>query len=332
MKILVTGGMGYIGSNTVVELLKNNYEVVIIDNLVNSNIEVLEKIKNITKKEVKFYEEDLRNKEKLTEIFQREKIDFVIHFAGLKAVGESVAKPLLYYDNNLISTLVLLEVMKEENVKNIVFSSSATVYGDPKYLPIDENHPLSTTNPYGTTKLFIEQILEDVYKADNDMNIVILRYFNPVGSDKMHLLGENPNRIPNNLVPYIVKVATKKLESLNVFGNDYDTVDGSGVRDYIHVIDLAIGHVKAIEYMKNNKGILKVNLGTGKGNSVLELIEKFEKVNKVKIPYKIVERRKGDIATCYADTKKAKELLDFTTTYNIEDMLQDAYLAELNNK
>ena len=222
--------------------------------------------------------------------------------------------------------------MKEENVKNIVFSSSATVYGDPKYLPIDEKHPLSTTNPYGTTKLFIEQILEDVYKADNDMNIVILRYFNPVGSDKMHLLGENPNGIPNNLVPYIVKVATKKLESLNVFGNDYDTVDGIGVRDYIHVIDLDIGHVKAIEYMKNNKGILKVNLGTGKGNSVLELIKKFEKVNKVKIPYKIVERRKGDIATCYADTKKAKELLDFTTTYNIEDMLQDAYLAELNNK
>lgn len=328
MKILVTGGLGYIGSHTVVELLNRNYEVLVVDNLSNSKIEVLDKIDKICGKKPDFYEVDLRNKKDLEEVFKNNKIEFVIHFAGLKAVGESVKEPLKYYDNNINGTLVLLELMNKYNVKNIIFSSSATVYGKPEYLPIDEKHPLSTTNPYGATKLFIEEILRDLYKSDNSFNICILRYFNPVGSHESHLLGEDPNGIPNNLVPYVVKVATKKLDKLSIFGDDYDTKDGTGVRDYIHVVDLAIGHVKSLEYMIKNKGIVTLNLGTGKGSSVLELVKTFEKVNKIKVPYVITERRDGDIGTCYADPSLAEKLLGWKAEKNLEDMLKDAYIFE----
>lgn len=328
MKILVTGGLGYIGSHTVVELLNRNYEVLVVDNLSNSKIEVLDKIDKICGKKPDFYEVDLRNKKDLEEVFKNNKIEFVIHFAGLKAVGESVKEPLKYYDNNINGTLVLLELMNKHNVKNIIFSSSATVYGKPEYLPIDEKHPLSTTNPYGATKLFIEEILRDLYKSDNSFNICILRYFNPVGSHESHLLGEDPNGIPNNLVPYVVKVATKKLDKLSIFGDDYDTKDGTGVRDYIHVVDLAIGHVKSLEYMINNKGIITLNLGTGKGSSVLELVKTFEKVNKIKVSYVITERRDGDIGTCYADPSLAEKLLGWKAEKNLEDMLKDAYIFE----
>ncbi len=328
MKILVTGGLGYIGSHTVVELLNRNYEVLVVDNLSNSKIEVLDKIDKICGKKPDFYEVDLRNKKDLEEVFKNNKIEFVIHFAGLKAVGESVKEPLKYYDNNINGTLVLLELMNKYNVKNIIFSSSATVYGKPEYLPIDEKHPLSTTNPYGATKLFIEEILRDLYKSDNSFNICILRYFNPVGSHESHLLGEDPNGIPNNLVPYVVKVATKKLDKLSIFGDDYDTKDGTGVRDYIHVVDLAIGHVKSLEYMINNKGIITLNLGTGKGSSVLELVKTFEKVNKIKVPYVITERRDGDIGTCYADPSLAEKLLGWKAEKNLEDMLKDSSIYE----
>ena len=323
MKILVTGGCGFIGSHTVVDLLNEGYEVVIVDNLVNSKIDVLDKIKKITNKDVTFYQYDLCDYEKLQEVFSKEKVDAVIHFAGLKAVGESVNKPLMYYENNLFSTINLLKAMKSYNVKKIVFSSSATVYGSPKSLPIKEDFPLSTTNPYGTTKLMIEQILTDLYKADNSFDITILRYFNPIGAHKSGLLGEDPNGIPNNLMPYIVKVATRELPILNVFGNDYETVDGTGVRDYIHVCDLSYGHVLAL---KNSKSGLKIyNLGTGHGTSVLELVKTFEKVNNVKVNYKIVERREGDIASCYASNDKAKEELGFSPKYNLEDMCRDSY-------
>ncbi len=323
MKILVTGGCGFIGSHTVVDLLNEGYEVVIVDNLYNSKIDVLDKIKKITNKDVTFYQYDLCDYEKLQEVFSKEKVDAVIHFAGLKAVGESVNKPLMYYENNLFSTINLLKAMKSYNVKKIVFSSSATVYGSPKSLPIKEDFPLSTTNPYGTTKLMIEQILTDLYKADNSFDITILRYFNPIGAHKSGLLGEDPNGIPNNLMPYIVKVATRELPILNVFGNDYETVDGTGVRDYIHVCDLSYGHVLAL---KNSKSGLKIyNLGTGHGTSVLELVKTFEKVNNVKVNYKIVERREGDIASCYASNDKAKEELGFSPKYNLEDMCRDSY-------
>ena len=321
--ILVTGGLGYIGSHTVVELLKNNYEVIVVDNLSNSKKEVLDKLKEITKKDIKLYISDLCDKKALREIFKKNKIDSVIHFAGFKAVGESVLKPLMYYRNNLDSTLTLLEVMEEFNCLKIIFSSSATVYGKPKSLPIREDFPLSTTNPYGTTKLFIEHILEDVYKSNPKWDITILRYFNPVGAHKSGLIGEDPNGIPNNLMPYIVKVATKELPCLKIFGNDYQTVDGTGVRDYIHVVDLAHGHVLAL---KNPKDGLKIyNLGTGCGTSVLELVDTFEKVNQVSIPREIVERRPGDIDACFALCDKAKEELGFVTQYNIEDMCKDAY-------
>ncbi len=330
MKVLVTGGLGYIGSHTVVDLLNENYEVVIIDNLVNSKIDVLDKIKKITGKDVTFYEYDLCEKEKIEDVFKKEDIKAVIHFAGLKAVGESVLKPLMYYKNNLMSTINLLEVMKDFNVKKIVFSSSATVYGEPKSLPIYEDFPLSTTNPYGSTKLMIENILEDLYKSDNSFDITILRYFNPIGSHKSGLLGENPNGIPNNLMPYIVRVATGKLKILSIFGNDYDTVDGTGVRDYIHVLDLAHGHVLAL---KNPKTGLKIyNLGTGLGTSVLELVTTFEKVTGVKINKQFVERRKGDVAACYAAINKAKEELGFAPKYNISDMCQDSYNYVKKNK
>ncbi len=325
MNILVTGGLGFIGSHTCVELLNANYKVVIIDNLSNSNIDVLDKIEQITSKRPKFYKIDLCDKEKVREVFKENKIDAVIHFAGYKAVGESVNNPLKYYRNNLDSTLTLLEVMKEENCHNLIFSSSATVYGTPKKLPIKEDFPLSTTNPYGTTKLMIERILKDVSISDKEISIIVLRYFNPIGSHKSGLLGENPNGIPNNLMPYIVRVANKELPFLNVFGNDYDTKDGTGVRDYIHVIDLAKGHLKALEKSLNFKGIEYYNLGTGTGYSVLELVKTFEKVNNVKIPYKIVNRREGDIAECYADPTKAYKELGFKAEYDIEDMCKDSY-------
>ena len=325
MKILVTGGCGYIGSHTVVELLDENYEVVIVDNLCNSKKDVIDKIKTITGKDVKFYEEDVCDKKALQKIFEENKIDAVIHFAGLKAVGESVAEPLRYYRNNLDSTLTLLEVMAEHKCYKIVFSSSATVYGAPKSLPIKEDFPLHTTNPYGSTKLMIEQILKDLYIADSNWSIAILRYFNPIGAHASGLIGENPNGIPNNLMPYIIKVATKELPYLNVFGNNYDTKDGTGVRDYIHVVDLAKGHLKAIDKVIKDKGVDCYNLGTGKGYSVLEIVKTFEKVNNIKIDYKIAEARPGDIAACYADPTYAKDKLNWEATLDIKKMCEDSY-------
>ena len=325
MKILVTGGCGYIGSHTCCELLDNNYEVVIIDNLSNSKEDVIEKIKEITNKDVKFYKGDLCDKELVDKVFKKENIDAVIHFAGLKAVGESVKKPLLYYRNNLDSTLTLLEVMGKYNCKKLVFSSSATVYGNPKTLPIKEDFPLQTTNPYGSTKLYIEGILKDLYNSDNEWSIAVLRYFNPIGAHKSYLIGENPNDIPNNLMPYIVKVATKKLEQLSIFGNDYNTVDGKGVRDYINVDDLAIGHIKAIELINKEKGIDFYNLGTGHGYSVLEIVKTFEKINNIKVNYKITDRRPGDIDACYADCSYALKKLNFKATKTIEEMVRDSY-------
>lgn len=332
MKILVTGGTGYIGSHTAVELLNSNYEIIIVDNLSNSKIEVVDKIKQITGKDFKFYQIDLRDKDKLSNIFKENKIDAVIHFAGLKAVGESVKKPLLYYRNNLDSTLTLCEVMNEYNVKKLVFSSSATVYGSQKVLPIKETASLSTTNPYGSTKLFIEYILDDIYKSDNEWSIIKLRYFNPVGAHVSGIIGEDPNGIPNNLMPYISKVATKELPYLNIFGNDYNTKDGTGVRDYIHVVDLAKGHLKALEYINNNKGSIAVNLGTGVGYSVLDIVKSYEKVNNIEIPYKIVDRRDGDIEECYADPSKAYELLNWKTEKTLDDMVKSAYSYVINNK
>ena len=329
MKVLVTGGCGYIGSHTTVELLKDGVEVVIVDNLINSKRDVLDKIKKITNKSVTFYEIDLCDKEKLRDVFLKEEISSVIHFAGLKAVGESVEIPIRYYKNNLVSTLNLLECMQEFNVKKLVFSSSATVYGNPKTLPIKEDFPLSTTNPYGTTKLMIEEILKDLYHSDPTFDITILRYFNPIGADKSGLLGEDPNGIPNNLMPYILKVATNKLPILNIFGDDYNTIDGTGVRDYIHVLDLANGHVLSL---KNKKTGLKIyNLGTGHGTSVLELVKKFESVNNVKVNYQITKRREGDIDACYASIDKAHEELGFTPKYTIEDMCLDSYNFIKNN-
>ncbi len=325
MKILVTGGCGYIGSHTCCELLDHHYEVVVVDNLSNSKREVIDKIKQITGTEVSFYEGDVRDSSLMEKIFQEHQIDAVIHFAGLKAVGESVKKPIEYYRNNLDSTLTLLEVMRTYGCKNIVFSSSATVYGSPKELPIREDFPLSTTNPYGTTKLYIENILKDLYVSDPQWNIAILRYFNPIGAHKSGLIGENPNGTPNNLMPYILKVATKEYEKVNVFGQDYDTSDGTGVRDYIHVVDLAKGHIKAIEKVLAGGGIDYYNLGTGKGYSVLELISTFERVNHVKIPYQIVDRRPGDIAACYADVTKAYEQLGWKAELGLEEMCEDSY-------
>ncbi len=330
MKILVTGGCGFIGSHTCCELLDNNYEVVIIDNLCNSKRNVIDKIKKITGKDIAFYEEDVCNKEALKVIFEEHKIDAVVHFAGLKAVGESVAKPLMYYRNNLDSTLSLLEVMNEYNCKKIVFSSSATVYGTPESLPIKEDFPLSTTNPYGSTKLMIEDIMRDLYVSDNDWSIALLRYFNPIGAHKSGLIGENPNGIPNNLMPYIIKVATGELPELSVFGNDYDTPDGTGVRDYIHVVDLAKGHIKAIEKVLSTKEVDCYNLGTGKGYSVLDLVKTFEKVNDVKVNYRITDRRPGDIAACYADPAYALKKLGWKAEKDIEEMCCDSYNFIIN--
>lgn len=325
MKILVTGGTGYIGSHTCVELLNNNYEIVVIDNLSNSKIEVVDKIKKITGKDFKFYEGDVCDKELMNKIFDENDIDSAIHFAGYKAVGESVEKPLMYYRNNIDSTLTLLEAMKEHNCKKIVFSSSATVYLPPATLPINEDADLHTVNPYGRTKLMIEEILKDVYESDNEWDIVLLRYFNPIGAHESGLLGDDPNGIPNNLMPYIVKVANKELPCLNVFGNDYDTHDGTGVRDYIHVVDLSIGHIKAIEKAYKKCGIVAYNLGTGVGYSVLDIVNTFKEVNNIEIPYKIVERRAGDISEYYSDPTKAKIELNWVAKKDLKDMCKDSW-------
>lgn len=330
MKILVTGCCGYIGSHTCVELLNNNYEVVGLDNFSNSKKDVLDKIKQITDKGIKFYEGDMLDKEILNKLFDENDISCVIDFAAYKAVGESIEKPIEYYTNNLSSVLTLLSVMKKYNCKKLVFSSSATVYGDPEVVPITEEAKTGgTTNPYGTSKLFVEQILKDLYKSDNSWDICILRYFNPIGAHSSGLIGEDPNGIPANLMPYISKVASKKLECLSVFGNDYDTKDGTGVRDYIHVVDLARGHVKALEKLtKEQSGLFIYNLGTGVGYSVLDMINTFERVNNVEVNYKIVDRRPGDIAECFADPTKAKEELGFVCEKTLEDMVRDAWNYE----
>ena len=331
MTVLVTGGAGYIGSHTVIELLNSGNQVVIVDNFYNSQPEVLKRIKELSGKDFKFYEVDVLNKEDLTKVFEENKIDSVIHFAGYKAVGESVEKPLEYYHNNLTSTFILCEVMKKFGVKNLVFSSSATVYGLNNISPLKEGLPLSTTNPYGTTKLMIEQILNDLWNSDKEWSIALLRYFNPIGAHESGRIGENPNGIPNNLMPYITQVAVGKREKLSVFGSDYDTVDGTGVRDYIHVVDLAKGHIKALEKHSKINKIEAYNLGAGKGYSVLQLVEAFEKANGVKVPYAISERRAGDVATCYADSSKAKEQLGWEAEKTIEDMCKDSWNWQSKN-
>lgn len=332
MSILVTGGAGYIGSHTCVELLNAGYDVVVVDNLCNSCEESLNRVEEITGKKVTFYEADLLDREALEQIFAKEQIDSVIHFAGLKAVGESVAKPLEYYYNNVTGTLILCDVMRSHGVKNIVFSSSATVYGNPATVPIKEDFPLSVTNPYGRTKLMLEEILRDFYVADSEWNVILLRYFNPIGAHKSGRIGENPKGIPNNLVPYITQVAVGKLACLGVFGDDYDTVDGTGVRDYIHVVDLAIGHVCAIEKLKTQKGgVLTYNLGTGTGYSVLEIVKAFEKACGKEIPYEIKDRRPGDIPTCYADPALAKAELGWEAKRGLEEMCEDSWRWQKNN-
>ena len=330
MAVLVTGGAGYIGSHTCIELLKEGEEVVVIDNLCNSSSEAIRRVEALTGKKIIFYQGDLLDQDLLEQIFYQEDITYVIHFAALKAVGESVEKPLEYYKNNITGTLQLLNTMKKHSVKKLIFSSSATVYGTPKTVPIKEDADLSVTNPYGRTKLMIEDILRDLYIAQNDWSIVLLRYFNPIGADKSGQIGENPKGIPNNLIPYITQVAVGKLEYLKVFGNDYDTPDGTGVRDYIHVVDLAKGHVKAKKCFEK-PGISVYNLGTGKGYSVLEIVHIFEKVCGKKIPYKIVERRPGDIASCYADATKAYQELGWKAEYGIHDMCEDSFRWQTQN-
>lgn len=326
MKVLVTGGAGYIGSHTCVELLEAGYDVIVVDNLCNSNAAALERVMKITGKDIKFYQIDLLDNEELEKVFVNEKIDSVIHFAGLKAVGESVSIPLKYYHNNLTGTFILCELMQKYGVKNLVFSSSATVYGDPASVPISEEFPLSATNPYGKTKLMIEDILRDLVVADKTWNIAILRYFNPVGAHISGTIGEDPNGIPNNLVPYISQVAVGKLKQLSVYGNDYNTVDGTGVRDYIHVVDLAKGHIKALEKLeKDHVGVREFNLGTGNGYSVLQMIEAFAKASGKEIPYKIVDRRPGDIAACYARPDRAKKELCWEAEKGLEDMCKDSW-------
>lgn len=333
MRVLVTGGLGFIGSHTVVELLNENYEVVVIDNLYNSSLGVIDKIKKITGKDFLFYQDDVCDEKALDKIFTDNKIDAVIHFAGYKAVGESVKKPIMYYENNLVSTLHLCKKMIEYGCNNMIFSSSATVYGNPEKLPITEDSKVGgTTNPYGTTKLMIERILKDIVVANSNFHAIVLRYFNPIGAHESGLIGEVPNGIPNNLMPYIVRVASGELEILSVFGDDYDTPDGTGVRDYIHVVDLAKGHLKALEKISDLDGINYYNLGTGTGYSVLDLVKTFEKVNKVKVPYKVVGRREGDIASCYADPSKALKELGWKAELGIDDMMRDSYKFILNEK
>lgn len=329
--ILVTGGTGYIGSHTCVELLNAGYDVVIMDNLYNSNEEVLKRIEKITGKKAKFYKVDLLDKDGIRTIFKENTIDAVIHFAGYKAVGESVQIPLTYYQNNVAGSLNLYEVMNEYNVKRIVFSSSACVYGAPKSVPIKEDFEIHTTNPYGATKVMNEMILQDVYTSDNDWGVLLLRYFNPIGAHKSGLLGEVPNGIPNNLVPYIARVANGQLEYLRVWGDDYPTPDGTGVRDYIHVVDLAKGHIKAVEYALSHKGVEKINLGTGKGYSVLEVLHAYEHACGKELAYKIMDRRPGDIAECYADTEKAEKVLGWKAQYGIEEMCEDSWKFTLDN-
>ena len=330
--ILVTGGAGFIGSHTCVELLESGYDVVVIDNLSNSSKESLNRVKKITGKTAKFYEADIADTAVMGKIFEENDIYAVIHFAGLKAVGESVKKPMEYYMNNISGTLKMCKVMREYGVKNIIFSSSATVYGDPEQIPITEQCPKGQcTNPYGWTKSMLEQILTDIQKADNEWNVILLRYFNPIGAHKSGLIGEDPNGIPNNLMPYITKVATGQLPKVNVFGNDYPTPDGTGVRDYIHVVDLSIGHVKAVEKLSENPGVKVYNLGTGKGYSVLEVIENFGKACGKDIPYVIAERREGDIAECYADSSLAKKELGWEAKYGIKEMCEDSWNWQKNN-
>ncbi len=332
MRILVTGGAGYIGSHTCVELLDAGYEVVILDNLYNSSKKAVDRIEEITGKKVTFYENDMLDKAALENIFSKEKIDCVIHFAGLKAVGESVAKPLEYYKNNITGTLTLVEVMREHGCKNIIFSSSATVYGDPAFIPITEECPKGTpTNPYGWTKSMLEQILTDLHTADEEWNVILLRYFNPIGAHKSGMIGEDPKGIPNNLLPYVAQVAIGKLECVGVFGDDYDTPDGTGVRDYIHVVDLAIGHVKAIDKIKENPGVKVYNLGTGNGYSVLDVIKAFSKACGHEVPYQIKDRRPGDIATCYSDASLAKKELGWEAQYGIEEMCADSWNWQSKN-
>lgn len=331
MSVLVTGGAGYIGSHTCVEMLEAGYDVVVVDNLDNSSKESLNRVEKITGKKVKFYENDVRDKQGLRKIFSENKIEAVIHFAGLKAVGESVKKPMMYYSNNIDSTLVLIDVMNEFGVKKIVFSSSATVYGVAKEMPLKEGMPTGAINPYGRTKLFIEEILRDLYISDNEWSIALLRYFNPIGAHKSGIIGEDPKGIPNNLMPYIAQVAVGKLEKLHVFGNDYKTVDGTGVRDYIHVVDLAKGHVKAVGYVLENKGCEEINLGTGNGTSVLELRNAFVKASGVDIPYVIDPRRPGDPDEVYADANKAKELLGWTAELGVDEMCEDTWRWQSRN-
>lgn len=326
MRILVTGGAGYIGSHTVVELQNAGMDVVVVDNLCNSSEKSLERVYKITGKKVPFYKADILDREMLNAIFEKEQIDAVIHFAGLKAVGESVKKPWEYYQNNIAGTLNLVDVMRKHGVKNLIFSSSATVYGNPQFIPITEECPKGQcTNPYGWTKSMLEQILTDIQSADPTWNIVLLRYFNPIGAHQSGTIGDNPNGIPNNLMPYITQVAVGKLEQLGVFGDDYDTPDGTGVRDYIHVVDLAIGHVQALKKIKENAGLCIYNLGTGTGYSVLDIVNNFEKANGVKIPYVMKPRRDGDIATCYSDATKAKKELGFEAKYGIREMCEDSW-------
>ena len=331
MKILVTGGAGYIGSHTCVEMINAGYDVIVVDNLDNSSSESLNRVEKITGVMPKFYQEDLRDKDALRKIFKENNIEAVIHFAGLKAVGESVAKPIMYYDNNLISTLYLIEVMNEFNVKKIVFSSSATVYGVAKEMPLTEGMPLGAINPYGRTKLFIEEIMRDLYKSDDSWCIALLRYFNPIGAHKSGLIGEDPKGIPNNLMPYISQVAVGKLEKLHVFGNDYNTVDGTGVRDYIHVVDLALGHVKAIDWALENTGCEAINLGTGSGTSVLELRDAFVKTSGKEVPFVIDPRRPGDPDEVYAKADKALNLLGWKATRGIEEMCEDTWRWQSGN-
>ncbi len=331
MRILLTGGAGFIGSHTCVELLDAGFEVTIVDNLSNSSETALKRVEEITGKKVSFHKCDILDRDSLKKIFDSEKIDSVIHFAGLKAVGESNEIPLKYFLNNVAGTVVLCEVMAEVGVKNLVFSSSATVYGDPKSVPITEDFPLSATNPYGRSKLMIEEILQDLYKSDNDWNIAMLRYFNPVGAHHSGRIGEDPNGIPNNLLPYIAQVAVGKLKELSIFGNDYNTSDGTGVRDYIHVVDLALGHIKAIDKLKTNPGLVTYNLGTGNGCSVLEMLKAFEKACEKEIPHRFAPRREGDAESCYADSSFAEKELNWKAEKTIDDMCKDMWKWQKNN-
>ncbi len=331
MHILITGGAGYIGSHTAIELLNANHHVIVLDNLANSNKEALTRVQEITSKTIQFYQADLLDNAALDNIFSENKIDAVIHFAAFKAVGESVEKPLAYYQNNVTGTLNLCQTMHRHNVKNLVFSSSCTVYGEPERVPITEDFPLWAYSPYGWTKLINEQILRDLYAADNEWNIILLRYFNPVGAHKSGRIGEDPNGIPNNLVPYIAQVAVGKLPYLRVFGDDYATPDGTGVRDYIHVVDLALGHLKALDKINENPGIQTYNLGTGNGSTVLQVLHAFEKVCGQEIPYQIMPRRAGDITAAYADPRKAEEELGWTAVYTLDDMCQDVWRWQTAN-